>query len=83
MRVLRLFTKENNFKLARTSAVSDEMLIALSISSIAISGQEECPQLLHGCDAYFSSIIPSIDESIYLGINVCCEPILNKDNSFW
>ena len=79
--------KENNFKLARTSLCADEMLIALSISSITnpLAGKAvDATQLLRGCDAYFSSIIPSDDESIYhkLGINVCCEPIFEQGQFF-
>ena len=33
-------------------------------------------QDLRGCDAFFSVIISSQDETLYrtLGINVCCEP---------
>ena len=79
--------KESNFKLARTSLCADEMLIALSISSITnpLAGKAvDATQLLRGCDAYFSSIIPSDDESIYhkLGINVCCEPIFEQGQFF-
>ena len=63
------------------------MLIALSISSITnpLAGKAvDATQLLRGCDAYFSSIIPSDDESIYhkLGINVCCEPIFEQGHFF-
>ena len=58
---------------------SDEMLIALSISSAtderaaqAIAASDR----LQGCDAYFSVIISPTDRKVYrdLGINVCCEP---------
>ncbi len=59
---------------------SDEVLIALSISS----GSHEKAALalaqldkLRGCDAHFSVILSPVDERIYkrLGINVTCEPV--------
>ena len=58
---------------------SDEMLIALSISSAtdALAAKAiDCSQLLRGCDAFFSVILSDTDERLYkkLGINVCCEP---------
>ena len=58
---------------------SDEMLIALSLSSatndragMAVDALDQ----LAGCDAYFSVIISEADKKTYraLGINVCCEP---------
>ena len=58
---------------------SDEMLIALSLSS-ATNDQAEATvdalEQLAGCDAYFSVIISEADMRTYrnLGINVCCEP---------
>ena len=58
---------------------SDEMLIALSISSatdeLAAKAIDVSDQL-QGCDAYFSVIISPTDRKVYrdLGINVCCEP---------
>ena len=58
---------------------SDEMLIALSISSatdpLAAKAIDASDQL-QGCDAYFSVIISPTDRKVYrdLGINVCCEP---------
>jgi uncharacterized protein (UPF0371 family) len=58
---------------------SDEMLIALSISSatdpLAAKAIDASDQL-QGCDAYFSVIISLTDRKVYrdLGINVCCEP---------
>ena len=58
---------------------SDEMLIALSISSAAeplAARAIEAAEQLRGCDAFFSVIISAADEKLYrtLGINVCCEP---------
>lgn len=58
---------------------SNEMLIALSISSAAnplAARVIEAAGDLRGCDAYFSVIISAADEKLYrtLGINVCCEP---------
>lgn len=58
---------------------SDEMLIALSISSASnplAAKAIDCAQRLAGCDAYFSVIVSAADEHLYrtLGINVCCEP---------
>ena len=58
---------------------SDETLIALAVSS---EDDELADRLmdhvqdLRGCDAFFSVIISSQDETLYrtLGINVCCEP---------
>ena len=58
---------------------SDEMLIALSLSS-ATNDQAEATvdalEQLAGCDAYFSVILSEADMRTYrnLGINVCCEP---------
>ena len=58
---------------------SDEVLIALSISSVtdpnAAKALEQLKKL-HGCDAHFSVILSSVDEKTYkkLGINVTCEP---------
>ena len=57
----------------------DETLIALAVSS---EDDELADRLmdhvqdLRGCDAFFSVIISSQDETLYrtLGINVCCEP---------
>ncbi|ACV23085.1 Uncharacterized protein conserved in bacteria [Slackia heliotrinireducens] len=56
-----------------------EMLIALSTSSLTSPLAKETiahASELRGCDAYFSSIIPTEDERLFrtLGINVCCEP---------
>lgn len=58
---------------------SDETLIALSISSATSETAAralEVIEQLHGCDAFFSVILSSADETLYrkLGINVCCEP---------
>ena len=58
---------------------SDEMLIALSLSSATNPQAGEAVDALDqlaGCDAYFSVIISEADKSTYrnLGINVCCEP---------
>ena len=58
---------------------SDEMLIALSVSSATNPRAEEVIAAtgeLKGCDAYFSVIITPTDARTYrqLGINVCCEP---------
>lgn len=58
---------------------SDEMLIALSISSAAnelAARAVGCLKELKGCDAYFSVIVSAADEKLFrtLGINVCCEP---------
>ncbi len=58
---------------------SDEILIALSISSATNSEAAraiEAADELRGCDAYFSVIVSPTDEKLYrsLGINVCCEP---------
>ncbi len=58
---------------------SDETLMALAVSS---QNDELAARLidhvedLRGCDAFFSVIISSQDETLYrtLGINVCCEP---------
>jgi len=59
---------------------SDEVLIALSISS----GTHENAALalaqldkLRCCDAHFSVILSPVDERTYkrLGINVTCEPV--------
>jgi len=59
---------------------SDEVLIALSISSgthenaaLALAQLDQ----LRGCDAHFSVILSPVDERIYkrLGINVTCEPV--------
>ena len=58
---------------------TDETLMALAISS---ASDETAARVLagldalRGCDAFFSVIVSSIDESTYrkLGINVCCEP---------
>ena len=58
---------------------SDEVLIALSISSatdpIAAKALEQLPKL-RGCDAHFSVILSSVDEKTYkkLGINITCQP---------
>ncbi len=58
---------------------SDEMLIALSISSAVnpLAAQAiACANDLRGCDAYFSVILSNADEKLFktLGINVLCEP---------
>lgn len=58
---------------------SDEMLIALSISSASSEQAQaavEALDQLAGCDAYFTVIISEVDRATYrnLGINVCCEP---------
>ncbi len=58
---------------------SDEMLIALSISSATNPEAEkviDATSALKGCTAYFSVIVSPTDERVYrqLGINVCCEP---------
>jgi len=59
---------------------SDEVLIALSISSgthanaaLALAQLDK----LRGCDAHFSVILSPVDERTYkrLGINVTCEPV--------
>ena len=59
---------------------SDEVLIALSISSgthenaaLALAQLDQ----LRGCDAHFSVILSPVDERIYkrLGINMTCEPV--------
>ena len=59
---------------------SDEVLIALSISSgthanaaLALAQLDK----LRGCDAHFSVILSPVDDRIYkrLGINVTCEPV--------
>ncbi len=58
---------------------SDEVLIALSISSVtspvAAKALEQLGKL-NGCDAHFSVILSSVDEKTYkkLGINVTSEP---------
>ena len=58
---------------------SDEVLIALSISSatdpIAAKALEQLPKL-RGCDAHFTVILSSVDEKTYkkLGINITCQP---------
>ncbi len=59
---------------------SDEVLIALSISSskhkdAARAMDQLCN--LRGCDAHFSVILSRVDEKIYntLGINTCSEPV--------
>ena len=58
---------------------SDEVLIALSISSVtntlAEMAMEQLDQL-KGCDAHFTTILSPVDEKTYkkLGINVTCEP---------
>ena len=58
---------------------SDEVLIALSISSATSELAAQtigALKTLRGCDAYFSVIISDTDKKLYrsLGINVCCEP---------
>ena len=58
---------------------SDEVLIALSISSItnpAAAAAMAQLQNLKGCDAHFTVIPSSVDEKTYrkLGINVTCDP---------
>ena len=58
---------------------SDEMLIALSLSSATDTQADAAVDALAqlaGCDAYFSVILSEADKSTYrnLGINVCCEP---------
>ncbi len=58
---------------------SDEMLIALSLSSATNDEAEatvDALEQLAGCDAYFSVILSEADMRTYrnLGINVCCEP---------
>jgi len=58
---------------------SDEVMIALSISSVTNpSAAAALAQVknLKGCDAHFTVIPSSVDEKIYkkLGINVTCEP---------
>ena len=58
---------------------SDEVLIALSISSatdpIAAKALEQLPKL-RGCDSHFTVILSSVDEKVYkkLGINITCQP---------
>ena len=58
---------------------SDEVLIALSISSatdpVAASALAQLSNL-RGCDAHFTVILSSVDEKTYkkLGINVTCQP---------
>ena len=58
---------------------SDEILIALSISSITNPVAEMAMQQLDklkGCDAHFTTILSPVDVNTYkkLGINVTCEP---------
>lgn len=58
---------------------SDEVLIALSISSVSNpAAAAALAKLKHlkGCDAHFTVILSSVDEKIYkkLGINVTCDP---------
>lgn len=58
---------------------SDEMLIALSLSSATnpeAGRTVDSLDNLAGCDAYFSVIISEADRRTFrnLGINVCCEP---------
>ncbi len=71
--------KTNHLRSSNPRLHSDEILIALSISSVenedakrAIDAATE----LAGLDAYFSVIISPTDEKTFrdLGINVCCEP---------
>ena len=64
---------------------SDEVLIALSISSSKNKNAARAmAQLCHlrGCDAHFSVILSRVDEKIYntLGINTCSEPIFEVKN---
>jgi uncharacterized protein (UPF0371 family) len=71
--------KTDNLKNANPRLHSDEVLIALSISSVtnpdAAKAIEQLKNL-KGCDAHFSVILSSIDEKTYkkLGINVTSEP---------
>ena len=58
---------------------SDEVLIALSISSVTNDVAEKAMQQLDklkGCDAHFTTILSAIDEKTFkkLGVNVTCEP---------
>lgn len=58
---------------------SDEVLIALSISSVNSTAARKalnCIEGLKGSDSHFSVILSTKDEDFYkrLGINVCCEP---------
>lgn len=62
---------------------SDEILIALSLSSATNEGAAatvDALDTLAGCDAYFSVIISEADKKTYrnLGINVCCEPTYER-----
>ncbi|MBQ7325454.1 MAG: DUF1846 domain-containing protein [Clostridia bacterium] len=71
--------KTENLKNRNPRLHSDEVLIALSISSatdpIAAKALAELNNL-RGCDAHFSVILASVDEKTYkkLGINVTCQP---------
>ncbi len=66
---------------------SDEMLIALSISSAAnplAAKAISCANALRGCDAYFSVILSNADEKLFktLGINVLCEPKFERRSCY-
>ncbi len=66
---------------------SDEMLIALSISSATnpLAKQAiDAAEGLRGCDAYFSVIISEADRRVMraLGINVCCEPKYEREGFY-
>ncbi len=66
---------------------SDEMLIALSISSATnplAKAALDAAEGLRGCDAYFSVIISEADRRILraLGINVCCEPKYEREGFY-
>ena len=75
--------KTENLKNRNPRLHSDEVLIALSISSVtdpnAARALEQLKNL-RGCDAHFSVILSSIDEKTYkkLGINVTSEPKYQK-----
>ena len=71
--------KTENLKNHNPRLHSDEVLIALSISSVTNpDAARALAQLsnLHGCDAHFSVILSTVDEKTYkkLGINVTSEP---------
>ena len=83
--ISRLKTKQLGSKNPRLHP--DETLIALSITSATsetaarvMSGLDK----LRGCDAFFSVIISSSDESLLkrLGINVCCEPKFERSGYY-
>ena len=71
--------KTNHLRSSNPRLHSDEILIALSISSVENADAKKAIDAateLAGLDAYFSVIISPTDEKTFrdLGINVCCEP---------